>query len=128
MDGEETFDLVLFFAALADRTRLRLLNLMRKGEVCVCFFADALGTNNPKISRHLAYLRRAGLVRTRRQGKWMHYSLNRPTDGHASAIFESILKSFDYDPEMISDVGAMLNICCALDDALISVGGSRTSG
>ncbi|MBP7475718.1 MAG: metalloregulator ArsR/SmtB family transcription factor, partial [Pyrinomonadaceae bacterium] len=59
------------FAALADRTRLRLLNLMRDGEVCVCFFAEALGTNNPKISRHLAYLKRTGLVSARRDGKWM---------------------------------------------------------
>ena len=56
------FDPELFFAALADRTRLRLLNLMRDGEVCVCFFADTLRTNDPKISRHLAYLKRAGLV------------------------------------------------------------------
>ena len=51
-----------FFAALVDKTRLRLLNLMRDGEVCVCFFAGTLGTNNPKISRHLSYLKRAGLV------------------------------------------------------------------
>ena len=69
MKEEKAVDLELFFAALADRTRLRLLNLMRDGEVCVCFFAETLGTNNPKISRHLAYLKRAGLVMGRRDGQ-----------------------------------------------------------
>jgi DNA-binding transcriptional ArsR family regulator len=59
MKRENKFNLELFFAALATRTRLRLLNLMRDGEVCVCFFAETLSTNNPKISRHLSYLKRA---------------------------------------------------------------------
>ena len=68
MSGKSGIDLELFFAALADRTRLRLLNLMADGEVCVCFLAETLGTNDPKISRHLAYLRRADLVRSRRDG------------------------------------------------------------
>ena len=55
-------DIELFFRALADRTRLRLFNLMRKDKVCVCFFVEILGTHQPKVSRHLAYLRRAGIV------------------------------------------------------------------
>jgi ArsR family transcriptional regulator len=55
----KTFDKELFFRALADRTRLRLLNLIGSNEVCVCFFVEILKTNQPKISRHLAYLRRA---------------------------------------------------------------------
>ncbi|HMT08785.1 MAG TPA: metalloregulator ArsR/SmtB family transcription factor [Pyrinomonadaceae bacterium] len=71
MATKKDFDPELFFSALADRTRLRLLNLMRDGEVCVCFFAEALGTNNPKISRHLSYLKRALLVVGPRNGKWM---------------------------------------------------------
>ncbi|WP_242531466.1 ArsR/SmtB family transcription factor, partial [Vibrio alginolyticus] len=49
------------FLALSDRTRLRLLNLMRNGEICVCFFTEVLGESQPKVSRHLAYLRNAGL-------------------------------------------------------------------
>ena len=73
-------DKELFFKALADRTRLRLLNLMRDGEVCVCFFVEILKTNQPKISRHLAYLRRAGIVGARRQGPWMHYRIVEPGD------------------------------------------------
>src|SRR5215218_764208 len=58
--------LELLFKALADRTRLRLLNLMSAGEVCVCFFVEVLGASQPKISRHLAYLRRAALRRGHR--------------------------------------------------------------
>lgn len=68
---------VLLFAALADENRLRLLHLMKEGEICVCFLQGALRTNQPRISRHLAYLRRAGLVSARRSGKWIYYSLTK---------------------------------------------------
>ena len=107
-----TFKLDEFFAALADRTRLRLLNLMRDGEVCVCFFAETLGTNNPKISRHLAYLKRAGLVTGRREGKWIHYSLNPPADAQAAVMFDSLLKTLETDKEMQRDRAALVNVCC----------------
>lgn len=63
------------FRALADRTRLRLLNLLRDREVCVCDLMRAVGQSQPKVSRHLSYLKRAGLVRDRRDGYWRHYSL-----------------------------------------------------
>ena len=63
------------FKALADETRLRILHLIGDQEVCVCFFVEALNVPQPKISRHLAYLRRVGLVDTRRDGKWIHYRL-----------------------------------------------------
>ena len=62
-------NLVTLFEALADRTRLRLLHLMTAGEICVCYFVEVLGESQPKISRHLAYLRRAGVVAARRDGK-----------------------------------------------------------
>src|SRR6201999_1806979 len=71
-------DLVQLFAALADPTRLRLLNLMNGREVCVCYFVEILHQPQPKISRHLAYLRRAQIVQARREGKWMHYSIQQP--------------------------------------------------
>ena len=74
----KSYDLALLFAALADRTRLRLLNLMNGREVCVCYFVEILGQSQPKISRHLAYLRRAGIVAARREGKWMHYKIMCP--------------------------------------------------
>lgn len=63
------------YAALADQTRLRILALLRQGEVCVCHIHASLGVPQPTVSRHLAYLRRAGLVTARRDGVWMHYSL-----------------------------------------------------
>jgi ArsR family transcriptional regulator len=63
-----------FFRALADQTRLRCLVLMhRHGELCVCELTHALGLSQPKISRHLAYLRDAGVVADRRQGVWVYY-------------------------------------------------------
>jgi ArsR family transcriptional regulator len=108
-----SFDLELFFAALADRTRLRLLNLMQDGEVCTCFFADTLETNDPKISRHLAYLKRAGLVQGRRDGKWVHYSLVEPEDAAARDIFRSTMKMLKSDRSMKRDSQRLKNVCCA---------------
>lgn len=71
----ETRELALehLFKALADRTRLRILGLLAAGEVCVCDLHDSLGEPQPKVSRHLAYLRRAGLVSARKDGLWVHY-------------------------------------------------------
>ncbi|MFT4571193.1 MAG: ArsR family transcriptional regulator [Hyphomicrobiaceae bacterium] len=63
------------FRALADRTRLRLLNLLGDREICVCDLCEVLGESQPKISRHLAYLRRVGLVAVRQRGKWKHYRI-----------------------------------------------------
>lgn len=110
---EKNFNLELFFAALADRTRLRLLNLMRDGEVCVCFFAETLETNNPKISRHLSYLKRAKLVAGRRDGKWMHYRINEPNNKKAEGVFARIMEMFKDDKEMQTDRKKLANVCCA---------------
>ena len=90
----------LLFRALADRTRLRLLNLMSAGEVCVCFFVEVLGEGQPKISRHLAYLRRAGVVSARREGKWMHYRIAEPEDPHAARVFAEVLTWIGEDRRM----------------------------
>lgn len=113
METKKTFNAELFFSALADRTRLRLLNLMREGEVCVCFFAEALGTNNPKISRHLSYLRRAGLVSGRREGKWMNYSITPPVDIEAGKIFDATLAMLAADKQMADDRTKLADVCCA---------------
>lgn len=64
------------FKALADRTRLRILALLGNNEVCVCHIHDSLGLPQPTVSRHLAYLRRTGLVTARRDGVWMHYRVS----------------------------------------------------
>ncbi len=63
------------FRAFADSTRLRIVNLLLEGEVCVCDLCTVLGEIQPKVSRHLAYLRRAELVTVRTQGKWKYYAL-----------------------------------------------------
>src|SRR3979490_1819269 len=68
------------FKALGDETRLRILGLLLSGEVCVCHIYESLRIPQPKASRHLAYLRRAGLVETRRQGLWIYYRLARAGD------------------------------------------------
>lgn len=115
MAGKNGFDPELFFSALADRTRLRLLNLMRNGEVCVCFFAETIGTNNPKISRHLAYLRRANLVTGRREGKWMHYRINAPADPLAAEVLAATMKLLAGDREMGTDLKRLEKVCCVLD-------------
>jgi ArsR family transcriptional regulator len=64
------------FKALADKTRLRILALLGNNEVCVCHLHDSLGLPQPTVSRHLAYLRRSGLVAARRDGVWMHYQVS----------------------------------------------------
>jgi ArsR family transcriptional regulator, arsenate/arsenite/antimonite-responsive transcriptional repressor len=64
------------FKALADRTRLRILALLGNNEVCVCHLHDSLSLPQPTVSRHLAYLRRTGLVSARRDGVWMHYRVS----------------------------------------------------
>src|SRR3954463_14288928 len=68
------------FKALADKTRLRILALLGANEVCVCHLHDSLGIPQPTASRHLAYLRRAGLVDARREGVWMHYRVSASLD------------------------------------------------
>lgn len=115
MGKENNFNAELFFSALADKTRLRLLNLMRDGEVCVCFFAETLGTNNPKISRHLSYLKRASLVTGRRDGKWIHYKINEPADKNASEVFAATMKMLEMDKQMKADRRKLVNFVCTLN-------------
>ena len=110
---KQATDLSLLFRALADRTRLRLLNLIGDGELCVCFFVEILGTHQPKISRHLAYLRRAGVVSARRDGKWIHYRIVEPPDPQAANIFREVRTSLENDPSMQNDRARLQRICCA---------------
>ena len=109
----ETYDFALLFAALADRTRLRLLNLMSGREVCVCYFVEILGQSQPKISRHLAYLRRARVVAARREGKWMHYRIVAPGDSGAARILRETLRALREDKGMQADLGRLNKACCA---------------
>ena len=106
------FDVELFFVALSDKTRLRLLNLMNDDEVCVCYFVEILGEGQPKISRHLAYLRRAGIVAARREGKWMHYRIVPPSNPHAKRILDDLRSWLKDDKEMQRDRTQLMKICC----------------
>ena len=78
------------FKALADPTRLRILGLLLTGEVCVCHMHESLRIPQSKASRHLAYLRRSGLVQTRRDGLWVHYRLARLADPTLEAVRQAI--------------------------------------
>lgn len=100
------------FMALADKTRLRLLNLMADDEVCVCFFTEVLGDSQPKISRHLAYLRNADLVEARRDGKWMHYSIKWPLDEGLRSVLRSTLTALADDRELQQDKADYKKACC----------------
>jgi ArsR family transcriptional regulator len=110
---EKPFDMELFFAALADNTRLRLLNLMGEMEVCVCFFVEVIGTNQPKISRHLAYLRKAGIVAARRDGIWAHYRIITPKNEHAARVLRDIQEWLKTDKVMQKDRKQLARVCCA---------------
>ena len=106
------FDMEMFFQALGDGTRLRLLNLMGGCEVCVCYFVETLGQPQPKISRHLAYLRRAGMVEARREGKWMHYRIVTPQNAGAARVLRETLKWMQEEKMMQADVARLGNVCC----------------
>ena len=98
------------FMALADRTRLRLLNLMQGEEVCVNYFTEALRESQPKVSRHLAYLRNAGLVDTRRHGKWIYYSISRPGDHGLRSVLGATLAALADDAELRSDKARLADL------------------
>lgn len=123
--GNKDQQMELLFKALADRTRLRLLNLMGTDEVCVCFFVEVLRTNQPKISRHLAYLRRAGVVAARREGKWMHYRIVEPADAHVSRVFGEVRAWLALDKEMQRDRTRLVQVCCALQPPVQLQGAPR---
>lgn len=107
------FDIERFFQALGDKTRLRLLNLIGDREVCVCYFVEILGQPQPKISRHLAYLRRAGIVAARREGKWMHYRIVMPPHPGAARILQQTLAWLDEDKAMRAERSRLARACCS---------------
>lgn len=90
MKDQRIAKLERLFQALGDATRLRILGLLSTGEVCVCHMHESLGVSQPKASRHLAYLRRAGLVETRRQGLWVYYRLADARDPVEGTIRQAV--------------------------------------
>ena len=103
------------FLALADKTRLRLLNLMRENEICVCFFTEVLGESQPKVSRHLAYLRNAGIVSARREGKWMNYKIKFPENRYAADLLEDTLIWLKAQDDMREDYENLKRVCCSIE-------------
>lgn len=91
------------FRAFSDRTRLRLLNLLRGGETCVCDLVDVIEAPQPKVSRHLAYLRKAGLVVARKDGLWMHYSLTPAKTEFHKSLLNCLACCFRSVPELKKD-------------------------
>jgi len=106
-------EMQLLFQGLADATRLRLLNLMADQEVCVCYFVEILKLPQPTISRHLAYLRRVGVVSARRDGKWMHYCIAAPSNPFASVLLRDTLRWLAADKNMQRDRSRMGRACCS---------------
>jgi len=91
------------FRALSDRTRLRILNLLRDGELCVCDLVELLGVPQPTASRHLAYLRRTGLAVARKQGLWQFYRLVPPRSAGHARLLECLAACCDADGEFVED-------------------------
>ncbi|HEX4000034.1 MAG TPA: metalloregulator ArsR/SmtB family transcription factor [Pirellulales bacterium] len=87
------------FRACSDRTRLRMLSLLRGGERCVCDLVDTLRVPQPKASRHLAYLRRAGLVRCRKEGLWSYYCLAPAKTSFHAKLLDCLSCCFEDVPE-----------------------------
>ncbi len=105
-------DLPPIFKALSDPTRLRLLSLLSEGEVCVCFLSEVLKIVQPKVSRHLAYLKRAGLVTSRREGKWMHYAWAELKDPVLRNIMDGLSDGMAKDETLRRERAALKRVCC----------------
>lgn len=100
------------FRALADPTRLRLLSLLSEREVCVCFLSEVLKLVQPTVSRHLAYLKREGLVTSRREGKWIHYSWAEFTDPVIRNLMDGLRDWMAKDETLRRERTALKRVCC----------------
>jgi ArsR family transcriptional regulator len=123
MASKSQFDLARFFQALGDPTRLRLLNLMGDREICVCYFVEVLNSPQPKISRHLAYLRKAGIVAARREGKWMHYRIVIPPHAGAAEVLKQTMETLRSEKAMQNDSARLAKTCCT-PAALVGIAGA----
>jgi len=108
-------DLERLLKALADTTRLRILSLLAAGEVCVCHIHESLRVPQPRASRHLAYLRRAGLVATRKEGLWVYYRLAETSDPVLADIRDAVVRALGQADAVRKDAGRLYQKtgCCA---------------
>jgi ArsR family transcriptional regulator len=95
------------YRALADETRLRILALLRDGEVCVCHLQGSLRLPQPTISRHLAYLKKSGLVAARRDGVWMHYRLVAQPSPVVNQVVDSALHALTHAESTVADTARL---------------------
>jgi len=102
------------FRTLSDRTRLRLLNLLAPGETCVCELTDTLRLVQPKVSRHLAHLKRAGLVEARRDGKWMYYRWAKHGDPLVRHVLRGLREWMAKNPRMNGERRLHERVCCKI--------------
>src|SRR5256885_14976023 len=100
------------FKTLSDPTRLRLLNLLACGETCVCELTDALRVIQPKVSRHLAHLKRAGLVEARRDGKWTHYRWAQHGDPLVRHVLAGLREWMTKNNQMKQERQRRRKVCC----------------
>jgi len=100
------------FRAFSDPTRLRILNLLLGGELCVCDIVNALEMPQPTISRHLAYLKESGLAQTRREGFWMHYKLTTPQTTLHAKLIECLGCCYQDMPQLAEDSKALKRSRC----------------
>ena len=114
------------YQALADMTRLRILGILAQAaggaesELCVCHIHDGLGVSQPTASRHLAYLRKAGLVAARRDGVWMHYRMVRPADPVLASVFDAALHALGHADSTARD---RAKVARAVDQATAAAAG-----
>jgi ArsR family transcriptional regulator len=97
-------DVDLMFRAFADPTRLRILHLLVRGELCVCDLVDTLEVPQPTASRHLAYLRNAGLVQSRQEGHWHHYRLTPARGAFHKKLLECLKCCLGEVPQLAKDL------------------------
>jgi ArsR family transcriptional regulator, arsenate/arsenite/antimonite-responsive transcriptional repressor len=102
----------LMFRAFSDRTRLRILHLLVQGEMCVCDIVSITRVPQPKASRHLAYLRRAGLIEKRKQGLWAYYKLTAPATSFHRSLIKCLKECFRDVPELAGDARRASTACC----------------
>jgi len=107
---ENMEQLVEFFKALSDETRLRIMMLLTQGELCVCDLMFVLDEPQSKVSRHLAYLKHSGLTNSKRAGVWMHYSLKEPADGVHKVQINFLKEKLAHLPEFRTDREKLLEL------------------
>ena len=112
------------YQALADATRLRILAILAQqspegpnGELCVCHIHDSLGVSQPTASRHLAYLRKSGLVEARREGVWMHYRIVRPDDPVVATVFDAALHALGHADSTAKDLARLARVATSAPTA-----------